>query len=164
MLEEDRKPGSRFGARAAQTVPLRSSLTIRAIACTSPRPQVTAPQVEHATTQFFGGKYSRSGCSAKEAQDDEYYLDSLAVMEEYRGQGIATALIRRFEAEARVQGNDKVALLAEESNEPAFRLYRKLGYVTEGIVRIHGDDFHHMVKLLHPVDGAETDRRKQSGA
>jgi ribosomal protein S18 acetylase RimI-like enzyme len=85
---------------------------------------------------------------AKEAQPDEFYLDSLAVAEEFRRQGIAAMLIAAFEESVRAQGYDKVALLAEESNKPAFRLYRKLGYVTDGIVCIHGDDYHHMAKLL----------------
>ncbi len=82
----------------------------------------------------------------REAEPDEYYLDSLAVADTHRGQGIATALIAAFEAEARAQGHSRVALLAEESNVPAFRLYRKLGYQSDGIRRIDGHDFHHLVK------------------
>jgi ribosomal protein S18 acetylase RimI-like enzyme len=85
---------------------------------------------------------------AMEAQPDEYYLDSIAVAESVRGQGIATALIARFEQLAIMLGYDKVALLAEESNKPAYRLYRKLGYITDGVMRILGTDYQHMVKIL----------------
>jgi ribosomal protein S18 acetylase RimI-like enzyme len=88
---------------------------------------------------------------AREARPDEYYLDSLAVVGEARGQGIATALLAEFEAAAQRQGHTKVALLAEESNEPAFRLYCKTGYITNEIIHIHGHDYHHMVKILSAV-------------
>jgi len=85
---------------------------------------------------------------AREARPDEYYLDSLVVVGEARGQGIATALLAEFEVMAQRQGHAKVALLAEEGNEPALRLYRKSGYLTDEIVRIQGHDYHHMVKIL----------------
>jgi ribosomal protein S18 acetylase RimI-like enzyme len=84
----------------------------------------------------------------REARSDEYYLDSLAVAEEYRGQGIATALISAFEIHAVMRAYDKVALLAEESNAPAYRLYRRLGYEADSTLNICGHDFHHMIKRL----------------
>jgi len=87
----------------------------------------------------------------REAQPDEYYLDSLAVAPEYRGQGIATALIAAFESHAAMLEHPRVALLVEESNEPAYRLYRKLGYIVDSRLTIADHDFHHMVKQL-PFD------------
>jgi ribosomal protein S18 acetylase RimI-like enzyme len=82
----------------------------------------------------------------READPDEYYLDSLAVAEAHRGQGIATALIAAFEAQALASGHYRVALLAEEANSAAFRLYCRLGYRSDGLRQIDGHTFHHMVK------------------
>ena len=93
---------------------------------------------------------------AREAQPDEYYLDSLAVAEAYRGQGIATALIAAFEARAATLAHQNVALLAEASNVPAYRLYRRLGYEADGTLSIDGHDFHHMMKRLQrPCDAID---------
>lgn len=84
----------------------------------------------------------------KEARDDEYYLDTLAVADACRRQGIGTALMATCERKALEEGYDRVSLLAEESNERAFPLYRKLGYIADSILHLGGHDFHHMVKLL----------------
>ncbi|MCC8196705.1 MAG: ribosomal protein S18-alanine N-acetyltransferase [Ruminococcus sp.] len=54
---------------------------------------------------------------------DEQYLDSLAVRADYRGQGIATALMKSaFDTEKTVY------LEVRESNLPAINLYKKLGF------------------------------------
>jgi GNAT superfamily N-acetyltransferase len=53
----------------------------------------------------------------------------LHVAPPYRRQGVATALIRHAEARLRRRGYSRVLLGLDISNEPARRLYRRLGYV-----------------------------------
>ena len=54
---------------------------------------------------------------------DEQYLDSLAVRTDYRGQGIATELMKEaFDKEKTVY------LEVRKSNLPAINLYKKLGF------------------------------------
>lgn len=54
---------------------------------------------------------------------DEQYLDSLAVRSDYRGQGIATELMK-----SAFDPQKTVYLEVRESNLPAINLYKKLGF------------------------------------
>ncbi|WP_031242337.1 AAC(3)-I family aminoglycoside N-acetyltransferase [Advenella kashmirensis] len=57
----------------------------------------------------------------------EYYIYDLAVGEQYRRQGVATALIGRLCELAGSNGGWVVYVQADESDPPAIALYRKLG-------------------------------------
>ncbi|MCD7732135.1 MAG: ribosomal protein S18-alanine N-acetyltransferase [Oscillospiraceae bacterium] len=54
---------------------------------------------------------------------DEQYLDSLAVRADYRGQGVATELMK-----SAFDPQKTVYLEVRESNLPAINLYKKLGF------------------------------------
>lgn len=84
----------------------------------------------------------------KEAEDDDYYLDTVAVADAYQGRGYGKELLLAFEDKARAAGYRKLALLAEASNEPAYSIYKKLGYQSDGSVTVSGYHFQHMVKFL----------------
>ncbi len=55
-------------------------------------------------------------------------INALEIDEDYRRQGLATMLVTAAENEARRQGFSMIGLGVEISNEPAKRLYEKLGY------------------------------------
>ena len=55
-------------------------------------------------------------------------INALEIDENYRRQGLATMLVTAAENEARRQGFSMIGLGVEISNEPAKRLYEKLGY------------------------------------
>ena len=55
-------------------------------------------------------------------------INALEINENYRRQGLATMLVTAAEDEARRQGFSMIGLGVEISNEPAKRLYEKLGY------------------------------------
>lgn len=55
-------------------------------------------------------------------------INALEIDEDYRRQGLATMLIAAAENEACRQGFSMIGLGVEISNEPAKRLYEKLGY------------------------------------
>ncbi|MHB1630057.1 MAG: GNAT family N-acetyltransferase [Bacilli bacterium] len=59
----------------------------------------------------------------------------LAVHPEHQRRGIATALLRAVEEEARAQGKIKIALRVLSSNPGAVSLYSRLGYTEEGRLR-----------------------------
>lgn len=73
----------------------------------------------------------------------EVYIYDLAVEERSRRQGIATALIRALQAQAKAQGAYVVFVQADYEDEPAVALYTKLG-VREDV--LHFD--------LNPEDSA----------
>lgn len=70
----------------------------------------------------------------------------MGLLPPFRGQGIGAALIRRSLAAAKAFGFHRVELTAREDNANALALYRKVGFVTEGVQR-------HAVK----VDGVYED-------
>lgn len=55
-------------------------------------------------------------------------INALEIDEDYRRRGLATMLIAAAENEARRQGFSMIGLGVEISNEPAKRLYEKIGY------------------------------------
>lgn len=67
-----------------------------------------------------------------ETTPDEFYLDSLAVWPEYRRRGIASALIRAQAERAKELTGKPVGLLVDKHNPDAERLYRSLGFRSDG--------------------------------
>jgi GNAT superfamily N-acetyltransferase len=59
------------------------------------------------------------------------YISNLAVRKEFRGCGVANALMERAEAEVQKWGFDDVVLDVNCDNIAALQLYRKRGYVAE---------------------------------
>ena len=57
---------------------------------------------------------------------------NLAVMPEYRGQGIATELVCRLISQLSTKGNYCLTLEVRISNMPAITLYEKLGFTQVG--------------------------------
>lgn len=62
-----------------------------------------------------------------EQSRSELYIYDLAVLEPYRRQGIASALIERAKAVARERGAWVLYVQADLGDEPAIALYSKLG-------------------------------------
>lgn len=84
----------------------------------------------------------------KEADLDEYYIDTLSVSPEYGGRGIGTSLIRAAEERASAYGYAKIAMAVVTDNTKAHSLYLKLGYQTDKNIMINGHVYYHMVKHL----------------
>ena len=61
-------------------------------------------------------------------------LVSLAVLPQYRGQGIAHALLREAERRVRARGARRMVLQVEVINVPAMNLYVHHGFVIEGVI------------------------------
>jgi ribosomal protein S18 acetylase RimI-like enzyme len=86
-----------------------------------------------------------------------YYICGVALLPEYRGQGIGTRLMALAEEEARERGLPRLSLIVFERNEGALRLYERLGYVETAratvvphpLIRMSGDAIL-MVRSLAP--------------
>lgn len=101
-----------------------------------------------------------------EAVEGEYYLDSLAVLPEFRGRGVGRSLLLRGIAEGRKKGLC-VTLAVDPVNERAKVLYRSLGFLPAGKLFIFGHDYEKMkvqgvgVRLLTEWTEAEFHQMKR---
>ena len=64
----------------------------------------------------------------EDLDDGDFYLSSLAVDEDQRGQGIGSALIDAMEERARAAGSRRFTIALAAKNEGAQRLYRRHGF------------------------------------
>lgn len=83
------------------------------------------------------------GTLADECEPDEFYLDSLAVFPEYRGKGVAHALIAAM-AKRAATGGKPLGLLCDKDNAKARRLYDSLGFIKVGETPFAGEMMDHM--------------------
>ena len=68
---------------------------------------------------------------------DEGYIGNLLVVREFRNNGIADNLLLFLDSIAKEKELSFITLEVRESNYPAINLYKKHGYVTEGILKKH---------------------------
>ena len=78
-----------------------------------------------------------------ETEPDEFYLDTLMTRPEYRGKGVAHALI--LDAAEKARRCDKpLGLLCDLDNDRARRLYEKCGFSIVGRRPFAGHEMNHM--------------------
>ncbi len=71
--------------------------------------------------------YHLEGEIRDETSPDEFYFDSLAVMPQWRGQGVASKLLNAMSKRAEATGKP-AGLLVDKDNHSARRLYEKCGF------------------------------------
>ena len=64
----------------------------------------------------------------EETQAGEFYIDSLGILPEYRGQGLGSKLLTAMCDHAHENGHSLVGLLVDYNNPKAEALYQKLGF------------------------------------
>lgn len=84
------------------------------------------PLVAHISNSVIGGLVAYE-LKKFEQRRSEIYIYDLAVTERYRRRGIATALIEQVKLIAKSRGAWVVFVQADYVDEPAIRLYTKLG-------------------------------------
>ncbi|RXJ77831.1 GNAT family N-acetyltransferase [Aliarcobacter skirrowii] len=101
------------------------------------------PMIEHLKTKnIFLESFE------KECFSDEFYIDTVSVLEDYQGQGIAKELFAFAQQKAREQGFKKLSLLVDLENKKAKALYEKLGFLDNTILEVSKTQFSHMIKEL----------------
>ena len=84
----------------------------------------------------------------KETEAGEFYLDSVGVLPEYRGRGIATQLFAAQIERASKLGHDVVGLIVDIDKPQAEALYTRLGFRHVGYRDFFGHQMKHMIKDL----------------
>jgi ribosomal protein S18 acetylase RimI-like enzyme len=83
-----------------------------------------------------------------EAEDDEWYIDALAVFSNWGRKGIGTRLMQTAEQLAHQHHYTKIALNVAQDNKPAFSLYQHLHYVVTKETLLYHQPYIRMVKTL----------------
>lgn len=83
-----------------------------------------------------------------ETEPGEFYLDSIGVLPEYRGRGIARRLIDAITSRAAAEGHSRFGLLVDFDNAPAERLYRDIGFTDAGQKPFFGHMMRHLQRSL----------------
>jgi ribosomal protein S18 acetylase RimI-like enzyme len=84
----------------------------------------------------------------QEAEEDEWYVDALAVFSNWTRQGIGTSLLQSVERQARQHHYPKIALNVAEGNKPAVDLYTRLHYVVTQRTLLYQRPHVRMVKTV----------------
>ena len=80
----------------------------------------------------------------KEANDDEWYIETVATFPNYRGNGVATKLIKHVIAN---YPDEKWSLNCDIDNLTALRVYEKLGFEIASEFDLYGHKHYHLVHI-----------------
>lgn len=84
---------------------------------------------------FFEAAATHLGIHLEDVEDEcesgEFYLDTLAVLPQYRGRGVASQLLTAMIDRAKLCGKP-AGLLVDKDNSRARRLYERVGFVKVG--------------------------------
>ena len=83
-----------------------------------------------------------------ETEAGEYYVDSIAVLPDYRGQGIGTQLLRAGVEKAQQLHIGKVSIVVSPDNPKAQQLYESLGFQYVKDMFLFNEDYRKMIKEL----------------
>lgn len=84
----------------------------------------------------------------KEAFENEWYLDSIAVRADQRGRGIGAQLLEALPQFATQLGANKIGLSVDDDNPRAKQLYERQGFKEVGRAVISGHNYDHMQKEI----------------
>jgi ribosomal protein S18 acetylase RimI-like enzyme len=84
----------------------------------------------------------------REAADDEWYVDALAVFKDWGHKGIGTRLLQHAEQQARQHHCSKITLRVAQGNQQALDLYTHRHYVVTQHTLLYGRPYLRMLKTL----------------
>lgn len=95
--------------------------------------------------EYWPGFFTQFADDDPETDPGEYYLDSLAVLPEYRGRGIGRALLKDGIRIGLDLGYKQIALVADADMPHLIRLYESAGFVPADRRHAFGIDFQRMI-------------------
>lgn len=99
----------------------------------------------HTWELIFGSSEDEAERYDSETFPGEYYLDSLAVLPEYRGHGVGSALLLDGVAKGHAYGYDRITLIVDIDKPENIALYERLGFRKESRMTFFGHEYHRMV-------------------
>ncbi len=102
-------------------------------------------QLREVTLEVISKRTEKQMVLSDETDATEFYLDSIAVLPEYRGLGVGAKLILAMKERAFNEYEKNLGLLVDFENPQAERLYRSLGFERAGLKVFLGHDMWHLV-------------------
>jgi ribosomal protein S18 acetylase RimI-like enzyme len=84
----------------------------------------------------------------KEADEGDFYIDTVCVADRFRGYGIGSLLLKEAEKAAIQKGYLRLSLNVAQDNPVAKKLYEQNGYKDEKAIKINEHPYNYMVKIL----------------
>ncbi|MEH7385177.1 GNAT family N-acetyltransferase [Bacillus sp. JJ1521] len=84
----------------------------------------------------------------QEADEGDFYIDTVCVDDRFRGHGIGTMLLKEAEKLALQKGYSRVTLNVARDNPLAKKLYNQIGYQEEKVIQINKHPYDYMVKTF----------------
>ena len=88
----------------------------------------------------------------KEADEGDFYIDTVCVDDRFRGYGIGSMLLKEAEKTALQKGYSRLSLNVAQDNPHAKKLYEQIGYKKDKVIEINEHHYDYMVKILSTVD------------
>lgn len=92
-------------------------------------------------------KFGRAMDIEDETEAGEFYLDSLAVLPQYRSRGVGALLLTAMSNKAFDEGYERVGLLVDFENPRAEALYNSLGFLRVNTTTFLGHKMWHLQKI-----------------
>lgn len=86
-----------------------------------------------------------------ETSAGEFYLDSIAVLPQWRGRGVGGALLSAARDRAFAAGHERVELIVDFANPRAEALYNSLGFERVNATKFLGCDMWHLQVEVSPL-------------
>ncbi len=106
-------------------------------------------QLRKGTLAIIQEQVGRVPTIADETEMGEYYLDSVAVMAEFRGLGVGACLVDAFCDKAFAEGYERVGLIVDCDNPKAEKLYASQGFEPIGERTFFGHRMRHLQRINH---------------
>ncbi|MEH7276644.1 GNAT family N-acetyltransferase [Neobacillus vireti] len=84
----------------------------------------------------------------KEADEGDFYVDTLCVADRFRGNGIGSKLLKEAEKTALQKGYSRLSLNVAQDNPHAKKVYERIGYRKDKVIEINEHPYDYMVKIL----------------
>ncbi|MET3195595.1 GNAT family N-acetyltransferase [Bacillus sp. OAE603] len=81
----------------------------------------------------------------KEAEEGDFYIDTVSVNPAYQGLGIGTELLNGLLEHAKTIGVKRVSLNVDQDKQAVRRLYEKVGFGYEKVQQIMGNPYDYLV-------------------
>jgi ribosomal protein S18 acetylase RimI-like enzyme len=141
--------GAILACLAAAFAPYRNSYTSAAFTDTVLDPELVQHRLREMCVFVAVSKGEVVGTIACAASGDEGHLRGMAVLPDWQGTGVASALLGAAEAKIRNQRRKRITLDTTEPLARAIRFYARHGFTRSGRVSdFFGMPLHEWVKLL----------------